>query len=148
MASESDDYESREEGSSEAGCRENDAGESDSDDDFDDTAYGTMARFVPTLVLERLRAEGEAAVSNTPTSTPVPTASLPATNPTEGLNNPQVCPMITSLSRRCHILRGAEQPQMHGIFQNDNLSWYFTYNGVLLINFYTRVGVWSGMVSP
>lgn len=35
-----------------------------SEDDFDDSAYGTMARFVPTLVLERLRNEGEAAMSN------------------------------------------------------------------------------------
>eukprot|EP00903_Cladosiphon_okamuranus_P010785 g10191.t1 len=33
----------------------------DSEDEFDDTQYGTMARFVPTLVLERLKAVGEAA---------------------------------------------------------------------------------------
>lgn len=41
------------------------ASSSDSeDDDIDDTSYGTMARFVPTLVLERLRAVGEATVAN------------------------------------------------------------------------------------
>lgn len=35
-----------------------------SEDDYDDSAYGTMARFVPTLVLERLRSEGEAAMAS------------------------------------------------------------------------------------
>lgn len=35
-----------------------------SEDDYDDSAYGTMARFVPTLVLERLRDSGELSLSS------------------------------------------------------------------------------------
>lgn len=34
-----------------------------SEDDLDDTAFGTMARFVPTLVLERLRVLGKATLA-------------------------------------------------------------------------------------
>lgn len=35
-----------------------------SEDEIDDIDYGTMARFVPTLVLERLRMVGEAAITS------------------------------------------------------------------------------------
>lgn len=37
--------------------------ESSSESDLDEREAGTMARFVPTLVLERLRAVGEAAMA-------------------------------------------------------------------------------------
>lgn len=56
-----------------------------SEDDYDDSAYGTMARFVPTLVLERLRSEGEAAMSNQPSG-----AAEAVVDAAEGANVPKV----------------------------------------------------------
>lgn len=55
------------------------------EDDYDDSAYGTMARFVPTLVLERLRSEGEAAMSNQPSG-----AAEAVADAAEGANVPKV----------------------------------------------------------
>lgn len=64
-----------------------------SGDDYDDSAYGTMARFVPTLVLERLRSEGEAAMSKQPSG-----AAEAVVDAAEGANVPKVssslwCPL-------------------------------------------------------
>lgn len=58
-----------------------------SEDDYDDSAYGTMARFVPTLVLERLRTEGEAALASQ--SSGAGAAEVVADAP-EGANVPKV----------------------------------------------------------
>lgn len=67
-------------------------GDSDSeDDDYDDIAYGTMARFVPTLVLERLRAEGEASRSRGSSGGASSAPNLSASDKAEGPNIPQVC---------------------------------------------------------
>lgn len=63
-----------------------------SEDDYDDSAYGTMARFVPTLVLERLRSEGEAAMSNQPSG-----AAEAVADAAEGANVPKVGLLLSCL---------------------------------------------------
>ena len=60
-----------------------------SEDDYDDSAYGTMASFVPTLVLERLRSEGEAAMSNQPSG-----AAEAVADAVEGANVPKVSSLL------------------------------------------------------
>lgn len=48
----------------------NSSSDDSSEDDADDTSFGTMARFVPTLVLERLRIVGESAMATKKTAGP------------------------------------------------------------------------------
>lgn len=70
-------------------------GESSEEDDFDDISYGTMARFVPTLVLERLRNLGEAAMANKQSSSAEPEEKGDADR-ADGANSPKVLMNIES----------------------------------------------------
>lgn len=76
-------------------------GESSEEDDFDDISYGTMARFVPTLVLERLRNVGEAAMANKQSSLSESEGKGSAGR-VEGANVPKVWVIVES--RRWHVL--------------------------------------------
>lgn len=76
-------------------------GESSDEDDFDDISYGTMARFVPTLVLERLRNVGEAAMANKKSSL-AESEGKGSAGRVEGANVPKVWVVVES--RRWHVL--------------------------------------------
>lgn len=76
-------------------------GESSDEDDFDDISYGTMARFVPTLVLERLRNVGEAAMANKQSSLSE-SGGKGSAGRVERANVPKVWVIVES--RRWHVL--------------------------------------------
>ncbi|CAN0120172.1 unnamed protein product [Ectocarpus sp. 4 AP-2014] len=60
-----------------------------SEDEFDDNQYGTMARFVPTLVLERLRAAGQAAAVPKKSISGGVDAAVGADDAVEAINSPK-----------------------------------------------------------
>ncbi|CAM9560871.1 unnamed protein product, partial [Ectocarpus sp. 13 AM-2016] len=60
-----------------------------SEDEFDDNQYGTMARFVPTLVLERLRAVGQAAAVPKKSISGGVDVAVATDDAVEGINSPK-----------------------------------------------------------